>query len=242
MKRGQIAVFVIVAIIIVTAIASFVYIRNIQKLSAVNPDVKPINSFIESCIKSTGEDALIFIGQHGGYYNPPSLSINNIPIYFYNNKSYFPSKEKIESEISLYINEMLPFCTRNFQDFSDFQIDADPSAIEAKTTISSGKVIFEVDWTVAIKKAGSSYALNSFSSETASRLDSIYNLTENFMRAQIKNPPSICLSCLTMLGVENDVYVDMEDYDLNSVIFTITDKNVSVKNQEYKWIFINYYQ
>ena len=241
MKRGQIAIFVIAAIILVAGIASFVYLRNVQKLGAVNPDIKPINSFIENCLKSTGEDAVIFIGQQGGYYNPPSLSIDNIPIYFYNNKSYFPSKEKIESEISLYIDEMLPFCTKNFKDFSDFQIEADPSAVETKTAILKDKVRFEVNWLIIAKKAQSTYLLEKFSSETKSRLSIIYNLTENFMNEQMKEPSSICLSCLVELGIENNIYIGMEDYESNTVVFTLTDNQTLIKNQPYKFKFANKY-
>lgn len=241
MKKGQITLYVIIAVALVSAIAVVVFMQTNLFKPQVSDDVRPINTFIESCLKSTGEDALIYIGKQGGYYKLPTNSIDDYVYYLYNNKSYLPTKDIIEHQISLYVNEMLPFCTRNFADFSQFIVDEDPYAISTKTEILSNKVLFTTRWNVPVKKGDKTYQLNEFSAEIDSRLNSIYNLTENFMQEQMKDTSSICLSCMVQLGIENDLYIDMEDYDNESVIFTITDKNMEI-NQEYKWIFANKYK
>ena len=244
MKRGQITLFVIIAILLVSAIGVVVYTQREVfgiKLTSESPEIRPISSFVENCIKSTGEDALIFTGQQGGYFEPKTLSVENIPYYFYNNKSYLPSKQKIESEISFYMNEMLPFCTKNFVDFPDFYIEANPADVKTKTTIWKDRIRFEVQWPVIIKKGETTHQLNKFSSEINSRLNTIYLTAENFISLQLEDPSSICLSCLTRLAIENDLYIDMADYGNNTVVFTITDKKATIKDQPYEWSFANRY-
>ena len=243
MKRGQITLFVIIAILLVSAVGIVIYTQRERvglMTPQINTEIRPINSFIENCIKSTGEDALIFTGQQGGYYNLPYNSIDSYVYYFHNNRSYFPQEEIVEQQISLYINEMLPFCTKNFIDFPDFYIEADSNAIKTKTTILQNKVIFFTEWPVSIKKGATTSILKEFSSQIDSRLNTIYAITANITDEQLKDPSSICLSCLTTLAIENDLYIDMENYD-NAVLFTITDNNTLINNQPYKFIFANKY-
>lgn len=236
-SKGQITIFAIMAIILVVGIGVLVYIRSMPQLSPINPEIKPINSLIEGCVKSTGEDALIFVGQQGGYFEPPAGNVGEIPFYFSENKSHLPAKEKIESEISSYVNEMLPFCTKNFQDFNDFQIEADPYNVKTKTTILQGKIRFEVNWLTTIKKAEASYLLGKFSSETESRLDTIYSVLEKMISDQATHPATICLSCLFQLGQDNDMEISLEDYNDSVTFFNIHDHQVPVKNEPYYFVF-----
>lgn len=243
MRRGQIALFVIIAVMLAASVIIFLAYREkvVSAPFAVPPSVKPVNDFVEGCLKTTGEDALIFIGKQGGYYEPPVLSIDNMPYYFYNPKSFILSKPVMENEISKYINDMLPFCTRNFIDFPDFYIEANPKNVKAKTTIQSNEVGFEVEWPVIIQKGKTTYRLREFSSKVKSRLNTVYDVAKNATAEQLKDPSSVCLSCLINMGIENDLYIDMADYGNNSIIFTITDKNVTIKNQPYEFTFANRY-
>jgi len=240
MGKGQVTLFVVIAVLFV-AIVGIVFLATQKKLSREIPEIKPIKAFIDNCLDSTAEDALIFTGQQGGYYDIPKNSIDSYVYYFYNNKSFIPSKQKIESEISLYVNEMLPFCTQNFVEFPDFKIEADPYSVKTKTIILGDKVRFIIKWYVSIKKADIKYQLEEFSSEIKSRLNTIYNVAQNITSEQLKDPSSICLSCLTRLGIENDLYIDMENYDDDTVIFTIKDNQTLIKNQPYKFVFANKY-
>jgi len=237
MKKGQVALFVIISIIIIAGI--FIFLSVQKPVSVEQPSIKPISSYIEECIKSTGEDALIFVGQQGGFYELPKNSIDSYPYYFYNNKSYLPSKETVEKQISLYINEMLPFCTKNFVDFPDFYTES--RAVDTETVILENKVRFNVAYPVIAKKGGTIYSLEEFSAEIPSRLDVIYSAAESMISAQVENPASICLSCMINIGIANDIYIDMENYGDDAVLFTITDKNIMIKGLPYEFTFANQY-
>ena len=241
-KRGQVALFVIIAILIVSAAFTLLYTQTeLFKKAEANPEIAPVESFIKNCVKSTGEDALVFVGQQGGYYGLPKLSVSGYSYYFYDNKSVMPSKEKIESELSKYMNEMLPFCTQNFVDFPDFDVEANSNVVMAKTTIMKDKVKFDVSWQVLIKKGDSTYRLSSFSAEVPSRLFTIYNVVQNFTSKQLEDPSSICLSCLTNFAIQNDLYIYMNNYGNNTVIFTISDNKTLINKNPYEFIFANKY-
>jgi len=241
-KRGQVTLFVVMAIILVGGAFAIIYTQTdlFKKTETMNPEIAPIKTFIDNCLKSTAEDALIYIGHQGGYYDLPKLSIDTYSYYFYNNKSMVPSVQKIESELSRYMADMLPFCTQNFTNFTGFDINSN-SKIVSKSIILSEKVRFDVDYPILIKKGASAYRLSSFSAEIPSRLFTIYRVAQNFTSVQLEDPLSLCVSCLTNLMINNDFYINMENYDNNTVIFTITDNQTLINQNSYEFIFANKY-
>src|SRR3989344_9582616 len=123
-KSAQITIFIIIAILIIAAVVLFFSFRGgIQREKPASPEIAPIKIFVEECIYSVGEDALYFIGLHGGYYVPNKFSTSlGIPYYIKDNETLMPAKEKIELEISKYVDEALLLCAGNFSEFNNFQI------------------------------------------------------------------------------------------------------------------------
>jgi hypothetical protein len=243
-KRSQITVFIILAILIVVLIGVFFsYRMNLLNLNSdvVNPDIAPIHSFVVSCIKQAGEDGIYNIGQTGGYFNSPNLSTDNqISYYLYGNDNLMPSKEKIENELSEYMNNMLFFCTKNFIDFPDFNVKQ--GEIKTKTTIEDNKVIFNVNYPLSIKKNDKSYLFNQFKDiEIPVRLGVIYGVNQLIMEDQMKNKKDVCASCLNQWANEKDLYIDMYDYK-KSLVFVITDTNSRINEKEFTFYFANKYE
>jgi hypothetical protein len=242
-KRGQIALFVVMAIIIVGGAFAIIYTKTdlFKKVEQVGPDIAPIQAFIENCIKETGQDALVFIGQRGGYYEPPASVKEGIAYFFYNNRSYLPSKTIIEQEISKYIKDKFAFCARNLTLFSDFTIEYKSNTPDVKTKIILDKVIIQVYYPIISKKADISYSLSKFEVEIPSRMYTVYNVTEEIIDENLRNPVAICWSCLTELGTENRLYIDFSSYDNETMIFTISDENITLKGLPYEFRFANKY-
>jgi len=107
--------------------------------------------------------------------------------------------------------------------------------------ILADKVRFDVNYKVLIKKGDSTFRLSSFSNEIPSRLSVIYKVAQNFTSEQLEDVSTICLSCLTNLAINNDLYIDMANYGNDTVIFTITDKKIPIKNDYYQFTFANKY-
>jgi len=239
-KRGQVSAFIIFAIFIVGIIVIlFIYFKPNLETEKVNPDALPIYNYVNDCLKETGEKAVFYIGQTGGYFIKPNLSTdNNIAYYYDKGENHMPSKESIERELSLYMDNMLFFCVEGFNNFPDFNVSQ--KEIITKAKINEGKVKFDVTYPISVSKGGKTYSFEKFSTEVPVRLDVIYNVLGKIMQEQMVNP-DICITCLDDIATENDMYIDMYNPDEETVIFIIKDDNSKIKSESYKFIFANRY-
>jgi len=240
-KRGQIALFVIIALLIVGGAFAVLYTQTdlFKKTEQINPEIAPINSFIKNCVKSVGEDALIITGLQGGYFNLPSNSFAGKVYYAFGNKSFFPKKQDIEGQISYYMNEKLPLCTNNFADFPDFIVNASKEIV-SKSSIIRDKVKFDVNWNVLIKKGDSIYRISSFSNEVPSRLNTIYSINQRINEENLEGN-SFCISCIANLGAENNIRIDVLNFDNSTRLFVLTDNQTLIDNTPYQFIFMDRY-
>jgi len=240
-KLSQISIFIIIAVLIIAVIGIFFFTRlDILNFNNINPEVKPIYSFVESCVKQTGEDAVYRIGQTGGYFEiPESASENNVAYYLEKGDKKIPLKQEIEQEIANYVDEMLFFCTQNFVEFSDFSVEQ--GEIKTDVEIQDKKVIFNVNYPVSISKAEESYFFEKFDSETEVRLGIIYDIIyESVMEHMTEQ--DICVECINKLLEKNDFYLNMQDYDDETVVFSIIDFDSTINSEEYRFYFANKYE
>src|SRR3989338_10815892 len=122
LKRGQVTVFIIVGILIVLVTAGIFFFSKslVEEQIAVEEEKTqeasvlslPIQNYIENCVENTAEEAIVFVSKQGGYYQLPELSDTSLllPYYFYEDQNQLISKEELERQISLYINNELFFC------------------------------------------------------------------------------------------------------------------------------------
>jgi len=122
MKKSQITVFIIIAVIIVVsfiALMLFFYGRDDDLEEHKDPvDIERINNFVEECIFQTGEDAVYRIGRTGGYSEASKYSTSNDIAYYYDKgRNLLPPKSEIENQLALYIKSNLNSCIKDFSDF-----------------------------------------------------------------------------------------------------------------------------
>jgi hypothetical protein len=238
-KRGQITIFVIIAILIVAGILLFFYIQN--KTSSLTPtipkDVPPVYNFVQDCLKETSENALIRIGEQGGYFlifDEPSIE-GRIPYYLQGTQDSIPTQQEIEQNLAGFVREELGFCILNFKDFKeDYKITSELKLSQAK--ILSNKVRFSLDYPITITKEETAYQLEDFSVDIPVRADKIIKISQEVIAEQKLHSESICLSCLYDLGNNYGAHIDMLDYG-NSTIFIIIDDNYKINNASYEWSF-----
>ncbi len=185
-KRGQIAVFVIVGIVLIIIIGVFFLLRNnLSKEKGIDSQADSISSFVESCIEQTSNDAILHISKRGGYFIAPKGSIHNkIPYYYNKEKNLMPLKERIEDELSLYMDNMLFFCIKNFVDFPDF--DVRHGEVESDVKIYDEKIVFEIKYPLSFSKGENSYVFEDFDFEVDVKLGMIYNVIEQIINEQKK--------------------------------------------------------
>lgn len=85
-RRSQITIFVIAAIVLLISVALLYYLRAstmevkppVENLE-VNDKVKPIQTYVIECLEMTSKEALIKLGQNGGYIETSNMRISPIP-------------------------------------------------------------------------------------------------------------------------------------------------------------------
>src|SRR3989344_422089 len=153
-KRGQIAIWFIVGIIILTTvILGFVFKDNIldflrdkQLISslAIPKEVEPVNNFVLDCVKKTADESLATIGLSGGYYGiTTSSNQREIPYYYLDGQLRIPSRKIIERSLSNYFNENLKYCIQNFNQFNN-SFDIKSSKLSSNVKISDQQVVFDI--------------------------------------------------------------------------------------------------
>ena len=85
-KRGQITIFIIVGIILLIAIAlgAYLLVRSAAPETGTGPanianvpvELQPVSRFVTDCLKSTAEDAIRIVMEHGGYADFSKLHYN----------------------------------------------------------------------------------------------------------------------------------------------------------------------
>lgn len=242
-KKSQITYFLLFSLIILIAGSFYFYINNqnlseeteIEKSSKFQLDISPIKLYVENCIENTGKDALINIGRQGGYYElkKPYLIDGNfkLPYYVVENLDFSPSIDIIENEISKYISNNLPFCINNFEEFKKQGFNIEQIELQSDTNIELNSVSFDVDFPITIKKDNKISKIENFKVIIDKvPLSSIHKVSKEIATLQLQESTSVCLSCLYKLAEENNLYIDIIQYQNNSLIFNIRDYNITEDN------------
>ena len=128
-KRGQIGLFVIIAIVIVIGIVLAVILIPKFKPSTSSVSADNPKAFIESCLKEEIKNNLESIADNGGFLNPEGNVMyqgKNYKYLCYTNQNYTPCivqepliKDRIESEMTKALKEKVSSCVKQFASESE---------------------------------------------------------------------------------------------------------------------------
>lgn len=240
-KKGQVTLFVVIAIMLVAAVATILYLRDEaleKKGFAVPSQIRAIRSHIGSCIEETGKIVLEGVSSQGGYAYPENFVIFRfwyVP-YWYDGKDISPSLAEIEGSLSEAMEELLPYCV-HFEQFQDVEIAEEKP--KARTIIKQDYVRLTVDYPItATSKDGSVYALKEeYTANFPVRLGEIYEMTRDIVNKQEEDPDNLCMDCLADAGFENNLKIELKFYENKSLITTIIDEKSELNGLPYKFTF-----
>ncbi len=237
-KKGQVTIFIIIAILLVSAVLVFFLFKDRLGVGGSRNN-DPVYLFVENCVEETGEDAIYYIIQNGGYLIPPPAStLGGIPYYYYRDRNYLPTLNDIGKEISAYVEESLSYCTNGFVDFPDLNITE--GDIEVRTTIEDEEIIFDVEYPVKIEKGKDVTRFEDFKGiKVVVRVGSLYNSIEEMVQGQM-GEERICLSCMSELADEEGFTVGMVNTE-EGIVFTVRDEYSKIKDVPIEWRFANEY-
>ena len=193
-----------------------------------------IENYINGCIKKTAEDGLKLFGKQGGIIiQDDFLAVPNPGIaYLYNNGNKIPSMDKIQHELSSYMDNNLNTCLKNFDDFKKQGWNVERGNINIKAQINQEDVFFEVDLPFKVSDKGNTINFEKFVSKLNVRLKYIYDLVNKIVDFNIKIPGGIDRTALN----NYDVNVTIFPYQ-NSLVYVIDDSKSLVMSRPYRFIF-----
>ena len=238
-RKGQITIFVIVAILIVAGIVLFFYVK--EKSSSLTPsipqEIQPVYNSVQSCLKKTAENALTSIGEQGGYIfiseDIPSIK-GQIPYYLIGKKRIVPTEEEIGLNLAKFVEEELEFCTLNFKELQP-QYNISGKLNKASASISNNNVKFSLNYPLTITYKGSSYQLNDFNIEIPIKLKTIINVSQEIISPPMRNNDTLCLTCIYQLAKEDNISIQIYNYENSSTIFNFLDDEYEINNESYKF-------
>ncbi|MBT4165588.1 hypothetical protein HOE04_00955 [archaeon] len=247
-KKGQIALFVIIAIVVIGIIVALVYMNGIDKKdgsSKAQINSNPVHSFIQLCLDETLVGAVEYVALQGGYYNEPVVSrfyiFHNVPYYWLGNKSQVPKISIVEEEISEYIEDNFDYCLNDFSIFEDLNYEIKTSAINVDSLrIRDDKVEVSVDLSTTVKIGEDVVEFDGFDSVISSDLKKAYDFSKQIIEEQKKTPNEMPLGYITEIADANGFEFETITTEDSDVIYTLIfgsgeDSLMYVYVADYDW-------
>lgn len=158
-KRGQVTLFVLIALIIAAGIAVFFIVRTSVQ-NKYPADINALQKHIQDCLDLTAKNTLLLAGLGGGYVLPPENTLfteDIIAVYWYDEGvNKVPSKKEIQQEID---SDVL-FNIENCFDFSQFTtLNITTNNIDVVSVIKDTNTEIRLNMPMIVAKEDLSYKL-----------------------------------------------------------------------------------
>ncbi|MFQ5621117.1 MAG: hypothetical protein ACE5FT_04700 [Candidatus Nanoarchaeia archaeon] len=160
MKRGQVTLFIIIAIVILFL---FVWLFSMMwgSKGEMPEDQQAVFNYVSSCLKQVGEDSLVVFGkqgrlEHSNMYEPLNLE------YYYDGASRVPRNEDVEIELARYVDDRLGQCINDFSGFPVLNFTY-ISAPDSSVSIGADDITFDLKYLVKFEKEFTEYILEDYS-------------------------------------------------------------------------------
>ena len=203
-KRGQITIFIILAIVIVAGIFAYSYFSG-DFPKRIPLEFRPVYDYYLSCLEDSSREGINLLGEQGGYigvpefesgssYSPTSSQLSffgqPVPYWIYlsgNNllKEQVPTKNEMEIQLAGYVEERVDFC--DFTDFelTGFDVYIDDGAASAK--INDLDVDLKINNKITVFKGNSSIVVDNHKIKIRSKLGKFYGLAREVYEFEKSN-------------------------------------------------------
>jgi len=195
-RRGQVTIFIIIAVVLVAAIVGILIFRNQLTPSLPSAEISPIQTTLLSCLESYTKTGVSVLESQGGYiylpefeagsnYMPFSSQLdfmgNGIPYWYYvsgNNiqKEQVPSKTEMQEQLARYIEEKIRNCRFDSYYEQGFAIkQGEPSA---KVTINQENIDISLTMNLGITKGEETSNLKTHNIKLNTNLGRLYDTSK----------------------------------------------------------------
>jgi hypothetical protein len=239
--KAQATVFIIIGIVAIL-ILSFIIIQiNRDKLNIINTEhetdysklAQPVSDYANACLNRISIEAMSMLGEQGIIY--PNVYIatkdRKIAYFYFKGKGYFPQKEAIEEQVSVYVKENIRKCLNDFSD-TKLIVEDKGQGIAVKTVLDDKKISIEMIYPINVYFETKVIPLEKFSKEIKTNFNEIYRVAEKIYMETKKNPEWINLESLQ--GTRYNI--KLIKVDSNTLVYEITDEK-GLKDKPFKYTF-----
>ena len=192
-KKGQVTIFIIIAVLIVAGIALFFLLKDRITLGTIPADFKSIEDYFLDCIQENMQYGVAVLGQQGGYINVPQFEPGSeyapfsnmldfqgfpVPYWYYvsgNNliKEQVPSRTEMQNQLADFVRGQAGRC-----DFSSFESQGFNISLDIKSTsvkINNLDVQTNVNANLVISKGNEKATVSQHNVKVDSKLGKFYS-------------------------------------------------------------------
>ena len=236
-KRGQITIFIIVAILLIAVAVLFFVFRSSLGFgqSSLDPETEKVFLFVQDCTQRTFKDSLYNIGQRGGYYTPQTLiNSNGVPYYIYKGKVYYPTLENVSKEIESYVDANIDYCLGEFKEFPQYNISKGKE--NSKVNIKEKEIDLEMNYPITIHRVEEKTDIETFKVNAYSRLKEMHDFAGKIIGNY--STDGLCLSCIQEISEKQNFKVEISN-DNEGITIGIIDQTPKAENYEFKFGIYN---
>ena len=239
-KRGQVTLFIIIAIVVVTVVLLAFFLTGGFKTVFTPGEITQVKSYIQDCLELKTQDAILFIARQGGYNTLPQANINFLDektaYYWKNNQTLVPSTTTVESELKAILDVKAADCLR----MPGYSITPGTctSQFEVKDTV---KGLFECP--ITLQKGAATTQITDFSIEVNAPVKKMLDVSSQVVAEYAKQPEYLCVECIDTIALNNNVTITAvpitkEIYSESHIWFLITDKDIKFDDNNIIWRFV----
>lgn len=234
MKRAQVTIFIIIALVIITGVLIFITLNKSFNKQEIPPEHKDVYNFVENCAKDSIEEVIYLLGLRGGYmFEPENSNEFGIPYYYINEENTMISKKELEEKASFYFNNKMNRCLNNFSEFRDKEITAEK--INSNVKINKNNLILNLNSPISISQGENTYLIEDFEDiEIPIRLGLIHDVSKDIIN-NINNK-EICITCIYDNIREENLTISIVEYN-EDFLFTIEDNSTQINNSTFVYSF-----
>lgn len=237
-NKGQVTIFIIIAVVIIAIIALFFVFRGKFFPEESSVETSPIYVHVLSCLESTTEEGIEYIALRGGFYNIPeevyfSYLADEDSYYYIHSIRRIPSIESIESELENYIKDNLKICL-DIKSLEEEGYEVTLGELLVDLTVKDEEVDAEATYPITLKKGDYTSRFKDFEVEVDSNVNRIYTASEEIVNSYSLKPGFVCMTCLEDISYNYDVTIKSTVLADEEVIwFSVFDSE-----SELNWRFV----
>ncbi len=242
-KQGQLSMFIIVGIVAIIGISLLAFTQPkaiTGNIASQNLETPEVSALVESCLQDVTKQGLFYLGQQGGYYEPPpglEYVTGMVPYYVDADQVYVPGIPTIEFELNKYIEEYIDDCARGFESLEEQGFSVSALTPSANAKIGSDSILVDINYPLEVSKGSSTVTFSDFSASIPFNFNDVYKVVDEVMQQQKKDPLSVHFEFLANSAYDNQYFFELIQMEENKIIYSLTFNNLRIDNQPYVFNF-----